>query len=131
MNTRNGYAQYRDQQILTASPGDLVLMLYDGAIRQMRIARAAIADRRTLEAGAALIKVQDFICTLIDGLDMGVELSGQLLALYDHINRELVETNLTKDAERAWRVENMLIDLRTALAEAFAQCRSVACAAGV
>jgi len=62
---------------------------------------------------------------------MGVELSGQLLALYDHINRELVETNLTKDAERAWRVENMLIDLRTALAEAFAQCRSVACAAGV
>lgn len=131
MNTRNGYAQYRDQQILTASPGDLVLMLYDGAIRQVRMARTAIADRRTLEAGAALIKAQDFICTLIDGLNMGVELSDQLLALYDLINRELVETNLTKDAERAGRVENMLVDLRTTLAEAFAQCRSVACAAGV
>lgn len=130
MTLRNGYAQYRDQQILTASPGDLVLLLYDGAIRQVRLARAAITDRRTLEAGAALIKAQDFVCALMDGLNMGVELSRQLLALYDHINRELVATNLTKDAERAGRVEYMMTELRETWAAAFAQCRSMTCAAG-
>jgi len=130
MNMRNGFAQYRDQQILTASPGDLVLMLYDGAIRQIRTASTAISDRRILDAGTALVKAQDFVCALIDGLDMSVDLSAQLLMLYDHINRELVETNLSKDIARAEQTERMLMDLRTVWADAFTQCRTSACGMG-
>lgn len=112
MRPLNGYNQYRDQQILTASPGDLILMLYDAGIRQIRLARAAIADQRPAEAGKALLKAQEIVDALIGGLDMGYPIAEQLLKLYDFINHELVAANMAKDAERARQAEDLLQELR-------------------
>ena len=112
MNGYKGYNQYREQQVLTASPGDLILMLYDGVIRQIRLARAAIAEQKPGEAGTALVKAQEIIDAMIDSLDLDNDLSTHLLKLYEFFNRELAESNISKDAGRALAVEEMLSELR-------------------
>lgn len=112
MNRYKGYDQYREQQVLTASPGDLILMLYDGAIRQIRLARSAIVEQNPGDAGIALVKAQEIIDALIDSLDLDNDLSGHLLRLYEFFNRELVASNISKDANRALEVEEMLSELR-------------------
>jgi flagellar protein FliS len=130
MNRYKGYDQYREQQVLTASPGDLILMLYDGAIRQIRLARSAIVEQNPGDAGIALVKAQEIIDALIDSLDLDNDLSGHLLRLYEFFNRELVASNISKDANRALEVEEMLSELRATWEQVVRSYRSLNRAVG-
>jgi flagellar protein FliS len=105
-------------------------MLYDGAIRQIRLARAAILEHRPGDAGVALVKAQEIIDGLIDGLDLEVELSDHLLKLYEFFNQELVASNVAKDASRAQAVEEMLVELRDTWEQVVRSCRSLNRVAG-
>jgi len=117
MNNWTGYAQYRDQRILTASPGDLILLLYDGGIRQVRLARLAIQDNKMGDASVALIKAQEIVEELMAGLDFEIDLAHDLFRLYDYLLHRLTQANLEKDDAAAQEAETMLVELRQTWAE--------------
>lgn len=119
------YAQtYRTNSILTASPGQLVLMLYDGVLKALALARDAHGwsednPRRLEVMNAQLIKAQQIISELQGGLnhEVGGEFSRTMQRLYDYHNRRLFEANLRKSAEPIIEVERLVTQLRDAWAE--------------
>src|SRR4051812_4407211 len=109
----NGYARtYRVNAVLTASPGQLVLMLYDGALKALAIARDAFErpadDMRRIETiNTQLLKAQAILHELQDGLDMkiGGEFATTMHRLYDYHCRRLFEANFRKQVEPVIEVE--------------------------
>ncbi len=120
-----GYIKtYRSNAVLTASPGQLVLMLYDGALKAMGLAREALeqpeGDPRRIEIiNHQLQKAQNILAELQSGLNFeaGGELSNTLYRLYDYHNRRLMEANLRKQVAPVIEVERLVRDLRDAWAE--------------
>ncbi len=94
------YSQYRQVQTETASPGQLVLMLYSGARRFLRTADEALEAGDPQTAHVALTRSQDIIFELISSLDTSVgELAENLLSLYVYLYQRLVVANLRKERE--------------------------------
>jgi flagellar secretion chaperone FliS len=109
----NAYQVYRQTQTHTAAPGELVLMLYRGAIRFLSSAIEAIDAQNTAEAHTKLIKTQDIIADLLGSLDheRGGDVARNLSALYDYMLRRLVEANVRKDTKPAREVQALLREL--------------------
>jgi flagellar secretion chaperone FliS len=120
-----GYARtYQTQSVLTASPGQLVLMLYDGALRFLSLARTAFEvrsdDPRRIETiNRNLLKAQNIIAELqgVINHEAGREVAANLDRLYNYYNRRLLEANLKKDVAPVIEVERLLQELRDAWAE--------------
>lgn len=125
----NGYARtYRANAILTASPGQLVLMLYDGALKAIALAREGFAsppeDPRRIEIiNTQLLKAQAILSELQNGLNMeaGGEFARTMHRLYDYHNRRLLEANVRKQVEPVIEVERLVRDLRDAWAQMLTQ----------
>lgn len=121
----NGYARtYRANAVLTASPGQLVLMLYDGALNALALAREGFDrpadDPRRIEViNRQLIKAQNILNELQDGLNLeaGGEFARTMQRLYNYHNRRLFEANLRKQVETVIEVERLVRELRDAWAE--------------
>lgn len=120
MEDRQALSAYRKQQVETATPGQLVVMLYDAAIRNCQAAQAAIQDQDRDRAARHLLKAQDIVSELMSSLNVeaGGELGVKLLRLYEYMYRRLVFANVRKDASAAKEVEGLLCDLRDAWARA-------------
>jgi flagellar protein FliS len=119
---------YRTNAVLTASPGQLVLMLYDGALRSLALAHEALErpeeDVRRIEViNKQLLKAQAIISELQSGLnfDAGGEIAKTLNGLYDYYNRRLMEANMRKRIEPVIEVERLLGELRAGWAEMLAK----------
>ena len=120
-----GYARtYRSNAVLTASPGQLVLMLFDGVLSALAIARDAMGrsegDCRRMEViNRQLLKAQAIVCELQSGLNFeaGGEVAKSLDRLYDYYNRRLFEANLRKQVKPIVEVEKMIGELRSGWAE--------------
>lgn len=121
----NTYARtYRTNAVLTASPGQLVLMLYDGVLKSLALAREAFAqpgdDPRRIEViNQQLIKAQNILLELQAGLnlDVGGEFAQTMHRLYDYHTRRLLQANLQKKVEPVIEVERLVSELRDAWAE--------------
>lgn len=124
-----GYARtYRTNAILTASPGQLVLMLYDGVLKCLALAQEAFKQpeddpRRIEQINHQLIKAQAIITELQSGLNMevGGDFAKTMQRLYDYHNRRLLEANLRKQVEPVIEVERLVRELRDAWAQMLAQ----------
>ncbi len=124
-----GYARtYRSNAVLTASPGQLVLMLYDGALRSLAMAREAFArdedDVARLQViNQQLLKAQAIIGELQGGLNFeaGGEVATTLDRVYEYYNRRLFEANLRKQVAPVVEVERLIGELRTGWAEMLAK----------
>ena len=116
MNEHEFIHAYLKHQVATASPGQLVVMLYDAAIRHCKAAQEAIAQQERDAAARSLLKAQDIVSELISSLNVeaGRELGSALLRLYEYMYRRLVQANVRKDASAAREVERLLTDLRDA-----------------
>ena len=120
-----GYARtYRANAVLTASPGQLVLMLYDGSLKALALAQQAFLDsepepRRIENINRHLLKAQAIIAELQSGLNLeaGGEFAQTMSRLYDYHNRRLFEANLRKEVGPIIEVERLLRQLRDAWAE--------------
>jgi flagellar protein FliS len=124
-----GYARaYRTNAVLTASPGQLVLMLYDGALTALALAREAFDTpaedpRRIAVINHQLLKAQAIITELQNGLNMevGGEFARTMHRLYDfHLGR-LLDANLRKQLEPVIEVEHLVRELRDAWAQMLTQ----------
>jgi flagellar protein FliS len=115
---------YQTQSILTASPGQLVLMMYDGTLRFLAEARAAFAlpegtPKRIETINNALRRAQNVIAELRCRLDheAGGEIAANLDRLYDYYNRQLFLANIKKDEAPVVEIEGLVRILRDAWAE--------------
>jgi flagellar protein FliS len=120
-----GYAQaYRATAVLTASPGQLVLMLFDGALKSLAIAQDAfskpVSDRTRYETiNKHLLKAQVILAELQGGLNMqeGGEFAQTMHRLYDYHMRRLFEANVRKQVAPVNEVERLVREIRDAWAE--------------
>jgi flagellar secretion chaperone FliS len=120
----HGYARtYQAQSVLTASPGQLILMLYDGALRFLGHAKDALeskdeSPRRIERIHTNLLKAQDIIVELRASLNMEAgDHAKNLDRLYDYYLRRLFEANVKKSIEPVVEVESLLRLLRDGWAE--------------
>ncbi|MDR0316269.1 MAG: flagellar export chaperone FliS [Treponema sp.] len=118
---------YKETRVKTASQGQLIIMLYDEAVRQldrglelMQLNNAERKDPGRIELiGKAVLKTQEIITELMVSLDFeqGGEISKNLFALYTWFNRELLEANIAQDMQRVTMVRNLTSELRGAWSE--------------
>lgn len=95
----NAYAQYNNSKILTASPAELTLMLYEGAIKFCNIAVAAIQQKDIEKAHKNIQKTQKIVEHFRLTLDMKYPVAQDFDRVYEYLSRRLVEANVKKDEE--------------------------------
>lgn len=95
----NAYAHYNNSKVLTASPAELTLMLYDGAIKFCNIAIVAVENKDIPKAHENIVKVERIIDYLRQTLDMKYEVAQHFENIYSYLGQRLVEGNLKKDKE--------------------------------
>ena len=113
----NPYAQYQQQSIMTASPGDLTLMLYNGCIKFIKQGQVAVEQKDISGAHTAISRAQDIVLEFMSTLDMDIDLSHNLMTLYDYINQRLAEANIRKDSQVLAECLGLVTELRDTWAE--------------
>lgn len=108
----NAYAQYNNSKILTASPAELTLMLYDGAIKFCNIAIDAVEHQDVPKAHTNIIKIENIIDYLRKTLDMKYPVAQDFERMYVYLERRLVDANLKKDKEILKEVNEHLHSIR-------------------
>ena len=122
MSLRNPWNSYRQVATQTAPPGQLVLMLYEGAIRFLERAADGFSKDDPAEFHMAVnnnvLRAQDILRELDACLDMaqGGELAAHLRRLYDYMDRRLTESNLKKEPNGIQEIIGRLTTLRDAWA---------------
>ncbi len=104
--------KYLETAVQTATPAQLLIMLYDGAIRFCRMAIESIRQNNYEEANRNLTKAQDIILEFAVTLDKNSPVADGLLKLYDYFVFRLIEANTKKMVEPVEEVLNYLVDLR-------------------
>lgn len=110
MLANQGYAAYANNKIMTASPAELTLMLYDGAIKFCNIAISAIEEENVQKAHTNIIKVERIIEEFQATLDHKYPVAKDFDEVYNYLMIRLREANIKKDKEI---LEEVLKHLRT------------------
>ncbi|MCH7320658.1 flagellar export chaperone FliS [Solibacillus sp. MA9] len=108
----NAYNAYKQNSVTTASPGELTLMLYNGCLKFLTMAKRAIEVKDVQAKNLNLQKSQAIIAELMSTLNMDIEISKQMLPLYEYMNRRLVEANIQNDTSIIEEVEGLVTEFR-------------------
>ncbi|MCH5340337.1 MAG: flagellar export chaperone FliS [Acetatifactor sp.] len=108
----SAYAQYNNSKVLTASPGELTLMLYEGAIKFCNIAIVAVEQKDIEKAHIHIVKVEKIIDYLRQTLDMKYPVAQDFERIYSYLSQRLVEANIKKDTEILEEVNGHLRSVR-------------------
>ena len=127
MAYKNASSTYKETKVTTASQGQLIVMLYDEAVKQLNLALEQLeADKndkkdpgKIEQINKSVMKTEEIITELMVSLDFeqGGEISKNLFSLYSWFNKELLEANIAKDVKRIKSVRDMLADLRKSWSE--------------
>lgn len=109
---------YRQQQVMTATPEALTLMLYNGAIKFINESIEASKKKEYEKANTSCIKAQNIISEFRLTLKMEYEISKNLLALYNYAYDRLVEGNMNEDITKLEEAKDILSELRDAWVQA-------------
>jgi flagellar protein FliS len=117
----NPYASpqaYRDSAVLTASPEQLVVMLYDGAARFLRQSEIAMKEGAWLHSFEKLTRAEAIIDELLATLNMDTgEIAERLQAIYVFCKKTLIEARIQRNSEKIGQVLALLGNLREAWAK--------------
>ena len=108
---------------MTATPEELTLMLYNGCIKGIRLAKIGLEDKDYEKANLYLCKAQAIIRELRATLDMKYDISKNLYELYTYFLDRLIEANVKKESSILDEVEQFVSDLRDTWAEAMKDAR--------
>lgn len=97
--TNNPYSKIKQTSIMTASPQELTLMLYDGAMKFANQAIVAIEKNDIGKSHELIVRCQDIIRELQSSLDFKYPVSQNLELMYDYIYRRLIDANVQKSTE--------------------------------
>ena len=119
---KKGLGRYQDMKVQTASPAQIMIMLYDGAIRFSLQAKKKIEDHDFEGKGVFISKTQAIIDELMNSLDFSIapDLCSNLQQLYIYINERLTHANIQLDAEAMDEVIQLLNTLRDGWKQALA-----------
>ena len=114
-------AAYKQTKVKTAGPGQLVVMLYDEAIRQL-VSAAELLEKKSKQldkVNNAILKARDIVTELMVSLDMekGGDFSRTMFSLYVWFNDQLLEANLRKQAEPIRTIVRQMSEIRDAWSE--------------
>ncbi|CAH0417922.1 flagellar export chaperone FliS [Periweissella ghanensis] len=115
----NSYQQtnqnYLKNQVMSASPAQLITMLIAGGIKNVKQAQTAIAVGDVIKTHDKLINAQDIIMELRYSVkeEIDAELSHQLITMYEYMYNQLVLANVNQDVAKIAEVEQLLMDLLT------------------
>jgi flagellar protein FliS len=123
MSMQNPYWQYQEQRVQHASAGERVILLYDGAIRFLHGARAAMEEENAPGQRYYLDRAQSVLLALLSSLNLqqGGELAICLLRVYEYCYNRLCDAVSRDDLSAVVEVCGLLTDLRGAWADAAAQ----------
>ena len=110
MAAKNPYAAYQNSKIMTASPAELTLMLYDGAIKFCNIAIMGVQEKDIEKAHIHIIKVERILQEFLNTLDYKYPVAKDFENVYNYLIRRLHEANMRKDEEI---LQEVLKHLRT------------------
>lgn len=119
--TYSALNQYKQNTVYTATPEELTLMLYDGCIKFMNIAKYNIENKNIQKSHEALLRAQDIIMELRSTLDPSYQISNNLMSLYDFMRQRLIDANINKDIKPIEEVLELMTDLRDTWKEAMKQ----------
>ena len=108
----NAYAQYNTSRILTASPAELTLLLYEGAIKFGNIAITKIEAGDKPGAHDNIVRVEKIIDYFRETLDMKYAVAEDFERVYVYLSQRLVQANLKKDKEIMEEVVTHLRSMR-------------------
>lgn len=111
---KSPYQVYQQSSVQTANGGQLIIMLYEGALRFTKAGIEGIQARNYEKANTNLKKAQAIIHELIAALNYDYEISNELLHIYEYLLHRLIETNMKKNVVIAEEVVIHLTELRDA-----------------
>jgi flagellar protein FliS len=119
---KKGLGRYQDMKVQTASPAQIMIMLYDGAIRFSLQAKKKIEEKDFEGKGVFISKTQAIIDELMNSLDFNIapELCSNLQQLYIYINERLTHANIKMEADAMNEVIELLNTLRDGWKQALA-----------
>lgn len=115
---------YKRQQILTATPEALTLMLYNGCLKFMQEGLEALNKKDYEQTNTSLQKAEAIISEFRITLNMNYEISHQLLPLYDYVYNLLVEANMKSNPDKIVEAQGIIRELRDAWAQAMKKARA-------
>jgi flagellar protein FliS len=123
MSNNYGLNKYKQTSVTTASRGQILLMLYDGALKYCKLAIEAVNTRNLVDKGKYILKVQDIINELTVTLDhkVGGEISKELERLYNFMIEQITEANIKNEAKPLENTMKLLETLREGWAAAVQQ----------
>lgn len=123
MAMNNPYTKYKKNQVFSAPPENLVLMLYDGLIRFAKEAIIAIEEKRIEDAHKAITRCKLIARELLLGLNREIPVADSLASLYNYMHERLVQANIKKDKAVLEEVIEMAAELRETWNEAILTAR--------
>ena len=112
MTINNPYKAYQQNSVTTASPGELTLMLYNGCIKFIGKAITAIEGNNISERNTNIQKAQNIIRELMVTLNMDMEVSRNMMVLYDYVLDRLTYANVKNNVQALKDAESLVIEFR-------------------
>lgn len=112
MAINNPYAAYQQNTVTTASPGEVTLMLYNGCIKFIRQATEGINNSDYEVKNTNIQKAQKIITELMVTLNTDLDISKNIIIMYEYINHRLTEANIQNDSSILSEVEALVIEFR-------------------
>lgn len=123
MAASNPYSKYANSKLMTASPAQLTLMLYDGAIKFCNLAIQAVEEGNIQKAHTNIRKVENIIEEFRSTLNFKYPVAKEFDQVYEYIYHRLVEANVKKDKEILEEVLKHLRTMRTTWEEVMKHAR--------
>lgn len=105
---------YKNQQVMTASPEQLTLLLYNGALRFLNESIQTMEQGDNQKSHNANMRVQAIVREFMITLDMSCELSTDWAKLYEYTEYCLIQGNIKKDVKQLQQAKEMLENMREA-----------------
>ncbi|MEF2968083.1 flagellar export chaperone FliS [Paenibacillus sp. M1] len=112
------FDKYKETQAQTANSAKLLLMLYDGAIRFVKLGIEGMEQEDYEKTNNNLVKAQAIINELIASLNFDYQIANDLLKIYDYMLYQLIQANVKKNTHFAKEVYDYLVEMKEAWTEA-------------
>jgi len=110
MSLKNPYQAYQKQAVTTSKPEDLTLMLYQGLVKFIRLAKISLQNKDFAESHQNNLRAQDILSELMVTLNRDYPISESLLSLYEYMKSRLIEANLKKSSDILEEVEGLSLE---------------------
>ena len=112
LSVQNAYNAYKQNSFTTASPGELTLMLYNGCLKFLTQSKKAIEVKNYEQKNMYIQKSQAIIAELMTTLNMDLDVSKNMMALYEYMYARLSEANMKMDVAIVEEVEGLVTEFR-------------------